>query len=346
VKKSIAWSLNAQGKPERLAPGSIDLEKSLEDWVEADPSIVADDVLLIGRQVPTGYGTVLDLLGMDSDGNLVVIELKRDQTLRETVAQSLEYAAWASKLLYDDIVGIATTRFTSSENFTSAFEARFGQPLPVALNDHQRILLVAPEISDSTAAVIEYLSESYGVPINGISFDVFGLGDRQLLVRHFVREEATEKAPPGKSRPARTIEQFLSASEENGVRDIVEHLLTMKDILPSVERYVHSFALKTRAPDKRPLAAFSVYPTAETEAGVVHLVMSPANLSALYGRTEAECEDFVRDIQSIGTPGKGWQGWAKTIISKVEQARKFDRRFRAFISTPAAQLSTVRPDLA
>jgi len=103
MKKAMTWLIDGNHSPSRLTPSPIGLERRLEDWVEADIGFVAEDIMLIGHQVPTSYGTVLDLLGIDAHGNLVVIELKRDQTLRETVAQGIGYAAWFSKCLYDDV---------------------------------------------------------------------------------------------------------------------------------------------------------------------------------------------------------------------------------------------------
>jgi hypothetical protein len=224
MKKALAWALGEAGSPQRLNAAAIDLEKHLEDWVDADVDIVADDVLLIGRQIPTAYGTVIDLLGMDAEGNLVIIELKRDQTLRETVAQGIEYAAWASKLLYDDVIAIASKRFPDQDGLAVAFEKRFNESLPETLNAGQRIILVAPSITESTAGVIEYLSETYRVPINGVAFDVFAMAGQKLLVRHAVREEAAPPPPPSKKRRKRTIDEFKVAAEENGVEELVEHL--------------------------------------------------------------------------------------------------------------------------
>ena len=40
--------------------------------------------MLIGRQVRTGFGGIIDLLAIAPDGSLVLIELKRDKTPRET----------------------------------------------------------------------------------------------------------------------------------------------------------------------------------------------------------------------------------------------------------------------
>lgn len=50
--------------------------------------------MLIGRQEDTGFGGRIDLLAIAPDGALVLIELKRDKTPRDVVAQSLDYAGW------------------------------------------------------------------------------------------------------------------------------------------------------------------------------------------------------------------------------------------------------------
>lgn len=62
----------------------------------------------IGRQVNTNLGTTIDLLALDGTGDVVVVELKRDRTPRDTLAQALEYASFQSKegtrLLSQEIV--------------------------------------------------------------------------------------------------------------------------------------------------------------------------------------------------------------------------------------------------
>jgi RecB family endonuclease NucS len=49
--------------------------------------------MLIGRQQDTGFGGRIDLLAIAPDGALVLIEIKRDRTPREVVAQALDYAS-------------------------------------------------------------------------------------------------------------------------------------------------------------------------------------------------------------------------------------------------------------
>lgn len=46
---------------------------------------------MIGRQVRTTHGGYIDLLALNQDGQLIVIELKRELTPREVVAQALDY---------------------------------------------------------------------------------------------------------------------------------------------------------------------------------------------------------------------------------------------------------------
>ncbi|WP_281450867.1 hypothetical protein [Paenarthrobacter nitroguajacolicus] len=49
----------------RLSPSGVGLESQLEGYIEADPALLGQRLLLIGRQVPTGYGGFIDLLAID-----------------------------------------------------------------------------------------------------------------------------------------------------------------------------------------------------------------------------------------------------------------------------------------
>jgi len=81
-------------------------ERVLEEWLQANPNAILEDerLMIIGRQVRTDLGKFIDLLGVDRDGNAVVVELKRDRTPRDVVAQALEYAAYVERLDADDLV--------------------------------------------------------------------------------------------------------------------------------------------------------------------------------------------------------------------------------------------------
>ena len=77
-------------------------ESDLETLLENNPEYFFENsrVLIIGRQVTTNLNSFIDLLGIDSSGNTLVIELKRNKTPRETIAQILEYSSFVEKLDY------------------------------------------------------------------------------------------------------------------------------------------------------------------------------------------------------------------------------------------------------
>jgi hypothetical protein len=90
-------------KPERVQMSALDSELMLENALVADLSILSPQLMLIGRQVPTSYGKFIDILAMDPSGDLLIIELKRNRTPREVIAQLLDYASWAQSLSYEEI---------------------------------------------------------------------------------------------------------------------------------------------------------------------------------------------------------------------------------------------------
>ena len=65
------------------------LEKDLEDLIEENSTLLGDDLLLIGPQRELRGVGIFDLLCIDATGKFVIVELKRDQTPREAVAQAL-----------------------------------------------------------------------------------------------------------------------------------------------------------------------------------------------------------------------------------------------------------------
>ena len=118
---------------EKVSFSAMEAEKRLESILEQDVSVIDPDLMIIGRQVPTSYGKYIDLLGIDLEGHLAILELKRDKTPREVVAQVIDYASWVQTLTYDEIIQIYAA-FDTTRDFESAFVERFGGNPPRSLN--------------------------------------------------------------------------------------------------------------------------------------------------------------------------------------------------------------------
>jgi len=177
------WRLGAELS--RVEFQSIESEEKLEDTLASDLSLVAPNLLLVGRQVPTAHGKFIDLLAMDRDGVLVVIELKRDRTPRDVVAQALDYASWVQGLSYDEISALYASKH-NGQAFEVGFDETFNCSPPEDLNVAHKIVVVASELDPSSERIIGYLSSNYGVPINTVFFRYFSDKGNDYLTRSWL----------------------------------------------------------------------------------------------------------------------------------------------------------------
>jgi len=87
-----AWQIKDDG-PQRLSMGALALEKDFEEWIEKDPRLLDAGLTVIARQLNVAGVGKIDLLCVDPQGRATVVEIKRGQLSRETIAQALDYAS-------------------------------------------------------------------------------------------------------------------------------------------------------------------------------------------------------------------------------------------------------------
>jgi hypothetical protein len=190
VKHAI-WTVGDDPQP--LPGATLVNEQQLESMLVRAPEIISSDWMLIGRQEQTNYGGRIDLLAIAPDASLVLIELKRNRTPREIVAQALDYASWVEQLTADRIAQIYR-RFSDGGNLEDAFRQRFGIDLDEdALNQSHQVILVAAELDDSTERIVQYLN-ARNIAINVIFFQVFRHGNAQLLSRAWMIDPGATQA--------------------------------------------------------------------------------------------------------------------------------------------------------
>jgi len=198
------WRID--GGLSRLASVPMPKEAQLESVLEEDISILGLDLMLIGRQVTTSFGKRIDLLAIDTDGNLAVVELKRDRTPREIVAQVLDYGSWLATLGFDDVVDLYAGHAPGS-SFEAEFSRRFNVDLPESINVSHSLVIVAAELDASTERIVGYLSEQHGVPINVVFFRYFIDDGREYLARSWLREPEEVENKARIANPTRRKEQ-------------------------------------------------------------------------------------------------------------------------------------------
>jgi len=202
----------------------LDTEARLEKLLIRDISTISDDLLIIGEQVTTDFGGAIDLLCLDRNGDVVIVELKRERTPRDVTAQALDYASWVRDLSAERIIEIANTYLGSEGSLEEAFKQRFGADLPEALNTDHKMLIVASEIDANSERIITYLSSSYGVPINAVTFQYFCEDKKELLARVFLIEPSQAEPSSGKRRLL-SWEKANEIAESKGLGQIYRRLV-------------------------------------------------------------------------------------------------------------------------
>lgn len=180
-------------KPLPLSAGRLASEQKLEEMIVSDPRILSSEWMLIGRQEITSHGGRIDLLAIAPDGSLVLIELKRDRTPREIIAQALDYASWVEELSSEKIAQIYQ-RFSGGGNLDEAFKQHFRAELDEdTLNQSHQIIIVAAELDPATERIVGYL-DAHEIAINVVFFQVFQQGQDQLLSRAWLIDPGETQA--------------------------------------------------------------------------------------------------------------------------------------------------------
>ena len=136
--------------------------RDLQEWIAANPNILGEQLLIIGKEF-SGFDRTnerLDLLAVDVDGRLVVIELKRDDTGADAHWQAIKYASYLRRASVENIVAMLAAHQDVSE---ADARSRLLQHLDVddliALNNDQRIILASHKFAPEVTSAALWLNE-------------------------------------------------------------------------------------------------------------------------------------------------------------------------------------------
>ena len=222
------WQIGSDESLQEIERAALDLEARLQEWLARDISVLDPDFLVIGREVETDFGGFIDLLCIDSAGDLVVIELKRDMTPREITAQLLDYGSWVDGLSHARVTSIADQYWTEG-GFERTFKDHFGADVPETLNSDHRLLVVGSRIDAGTERIVKYLSDKHGVNINAATFQYFRTpGGAEFLARVFLIEpseaEIHSRARRSSKRlPNLTPEELAHLAQGSGVQELYDY---------------------------------------------------------------------------------------------------------------------------
>ena len=195
-------------------------EIDLEVLLEKNPEYFLENsnVLIIGRQVTTNLNTFIDLLGIDKEGNAVVIELKREKTPRETIAQILEYASFVENLNYEQLNKIYQD-YSGDEMNLEEYHQQFFQndeDSKVAFNKSSKLMIVAQTISTEIKQTALFLRKK-GINIYCLEFKYFlnKSNEKMISSDYVVGEEEFIKSEKIKSAELPKVDEKQFAASLN-----------------------------------------------------------------------------------------------------------------------------------
>lgn len=308
--------------------GSLGLEKCLEDWLERDISIISDDLLVIGREVGTAFGRAIDLLCINRDGDLVIVELKKDKAPREVVAQVLEYASWVDDLSYEEVVSIADEYLKAKGlNLEEAFQQKFKAPLPDVLNESHEMLIVASSLDDQIERVIRYLNE-HGIRMNAVTFSYFKDGDREYIARVLLVSRGEKRERGTKRRGRLTEDELRRIAEDNGVLDLYKSLV--EELTPLFDSKTTSLSALSfvGVQEGHWNTIFNVMPKESNEENGLKIQVYFKRFAKYFGISEEEAMEMLPKNGVIKTPRNPEYSSFEGFFKDVGEVKIFANKLR------------------
>ncbi len=182
----------------------------IEEWVRKNPTILDESLLIIAQEYD-GFEKEgrLDLLAVHSEGDLVVIELKRDASGSQVDFQAMKYCSYCATLTPKDIVEIYQEyikkfdlKQNALETLMAHVEAESEESLNEVLNRSQKIILAGRQFDDRILSVAAWLCRN-NIDIRCIEIRPYkhGSGDilidiNQLIPTRTLEDFAVRRATP------------------------------------------------------------------------------------------------------------------------------------------------------
>ena len=179
---------NIQALPETsFSEHGLKERGDIQRLLKANISVVAEGVRIIAEE----FGDFeesrrrIDLLGVDREGNLVVIELKRGEDGGHMELQAIRYAAMVSSMTLDQAIA-AHTRMLSGPDAEVVARKEILEFLELdsaeeaELTDEVRIILVAADFSAELTTSVIWLNR-HGIDLTCVRLKPYRMGDELLV---------------------------------------------------------------------------------------------------------------------------------------------------------------------
>jgi hypothetical protein len=216
---------NGNEKWKSLQANSYSDEAELQKMLYESPELIPinndEDVAVFIREAGLRGSGSTDLLGVDSQGNILIVETKlskNQEARRKVVGQILEYASFLWRMSFDDFDELFVRRRDKS------VLALLAEQKPEILSDVIRetvkrnlsqgkfqLLIAVDQINDELERIISYFAEcGGGIQLEALELELYIDGKTQILVPKRYGNDVT---PPADRPKELTVDKMLERSE-------------------------------------------------------------------------------------------------------------------------------------
>lgn len=182
-----------------------------------ETSELLEDLFLLKRQIRGGGKSgIPDIVGVDSDGNVCIIEMKNCAVDASIIPQVLQYAFWAE---------------TNPDSIKSLWLECENKPEDIVIswdNLQVRILIIAPYILRSTLDLVDKIN----YPVDLIEIKRWVEGEHELLLVNKLEEETKKNKTRPVSGLATYDEDFYKKQyNKNSVEQFIKYLKEIEDLV-------------------------------------------------------------------------------------------------------------------
>ncbi len=226
--------------------------RHIQEWIRQNTDILGEDLLIVSMEFDrfANSNDRLDLLALDTSGNLVVVELKRDLFAGYADLQALRYAAMVSSMTIDQLAHYYSVYKSKYDSEIISLDDAKSQLLSFVdaeefsdLSSTPRIILCSEGFSQELTTTVLWLRNSE-IDISCVSITPYKVDDKYIIVpKVIIPLDETEqymvqiKRKEEREKKARKYaKKSLIILLENGAVQAEEEI-RLKSALPSHVNY-------------------------------------------------------------------------------------------------------------
>ena len=227
----------------------------IEEWLRKNPEIMGEELLIIGHEYDDFENNErIDLLAIDKEGNLVVIEVKRDNSGISVDFQALKYVSYMSRRTLKKIIEIYSKYIDDNslqldpiQEIMEFLNVDDESLLNDMINNTQRIIIIGKEFDKRVLSVCAWLYEN-GINVKCISIKPYKYNEEIFI-------DTNQIIPPEKieeyyiNKKSRTSNQEIKSDNKviKFLSSIVENINSMSNLnikYPGKRYYLGAYNIK------------------------------------------------------------------------------------------------------